>query len=198
MSRPYRPAPRLWSVVAALLMVLVLTPIGVWALFQANRVQDGIPHIGEVFLSGELHKTELNKLDPQPIYAKGGEGAILCGVRGDDTLLASTGSGTEPDSWTKVFDVVAGRDANYVIRCSGENGMVFAVGDTDEDRAMLASYSNYNLIAAASLMLSAVLAVYAIVGAILYARSRKIDGTHVLAQARAYPFPGTGPAPWRG
>lgn len=198
MSRPYQPAPRLWLVVVALLVVLVLTPVGVWALFQVNRIQEGIPYIGDSFRSAELHKVELNRLDPQHIYAKGGEGSILCDVRGDDTLLASTGSGTEPDSWTKVFDVVAGRDANYVIRCSGENGMVFAVGDTAEDRAMLASYNNYSLIAAASLMLSAVLAVYAIVGAILYARSRKIDGTHVLAQARAYPFPGTGPAPWRG
>lgn len=198
MSRPHRSAPRLWRVVAALLAVLVLTPVGMWALFHAQNIRDGMPSTGDAFLSGHPHTVELHRLNPQPIYAKGGEGAIVCDVRGDDTLLASTGEGTEPDSWTKVFDVVAGRDANYVIRCSGENGMVFAVGDTAEDRAMLASYSNYNLIAAASLMLSAVLAVYTIVGAILYARSRKIDGTHVLAQARAYPFPGTGPAPWRG
>lgn len=198
MSRPHRPAPRLWSVVAALFVVLVLTPVGLWALFQANRVHNGIPHIGEAFRSGELHKVELNRLDPQPIYAKGGEGAILCGVRGDDTLLASTGEGTEPDSWSKVFDVVASRDANYVIRCSGESGMVFAVGDTNSEQTLLVSYSNYNLIAAMSLMVSTVLAVYTLVGTILYVRSRKIDGTHVLVQTRTYPFPGTEPAPWRG
>lgn len=198
MSRPYRSAPRPWSVVVALLVVLVLTPVGVWALFQANRVDDSIPHIGDAFRSGELHKVELSRLDPQHIYAKGGEGSILCDVRGDDTLLASTGSGTEPDSWTKVFDVVAGRDANYVIRCSGENGMVFAVGDTTEDHALLVSRSNYNLIAAASLMVSTIVAVYVIVGSILNIRARKIDGTLALAQARAYPFPGTEPAPWRG